>query len=715
MNSPSAKIFPGELNIAGVRLLSKETASKDFNGKKLTFVPDGNELDPKEEEYQKSANRIGLLVHKKNPESSGDSLLWMNIHEVRGSISSSKISKQTLTQNLHNTAVSKKEAQDLYRAFGVATPISHLIYRRVTAWQDFTKLSPLIQKCQQLEVSEATALTIRQMLNHPKLFDVNTESASGEKMTVADYVIQNRAFPDSLRCNSGTKVPLTGVPELLAMSKILGDPISLFEVGIIQSVNDNASFQVTKAGQGIPFQFPSLESNSGLLRFFSGNKAVNKDISIKDGKKTITIKWESLSREQQQKFLTVLLTADYLIKNGLLKEQIFHNSSGDLKYSGLEDYANMVAHFSLLSQAYDLENVRTHDKESHCAALTDAGWLCHQVGDDAQALFFINDAIERLGNEKGKDFTLLKAQVIKGIILSRQGNYNEARKWLMPMIDYCAENPEIVETRNEIIKRNFAPLKALPKFLLERPFPEVIDGVYELARCFERSPEEGVDPEESKWIANLLYLDYNRLHLCSSSNDALSESLLHALFYAASYCHEKQAYERQIAFLGELFKKYDHDRLLSYPNVSKEMKRKIIHMHYLLAEAYANLPTKDPESYKKRNREAFNEYKIFLMFHEQHLPPDQFRAEALHMMGKTMFRNEKHKASVAFYRDAVRVLRKLMNKEIDNETYQKYEIRIKKFLSSMRCSYHIEKVPPKDFDQMAYNPKSHVKYMKCQC
>ena len=711
MNSPSIKIFPGESSIARVRILPKEVASKDFNGKKLTFLPDGNKLRPEEEEYQKYVNRIGARLHKENPESSRDHCLWMNTFELRGSTNFSTISKQTLTKNLQDTAVSKKEAQDLYRAFGVATPISHLTFGQIMGWSDLTKLHPIIDKCHKLNTGKVTALAIREMAGQLRLSEAATKDSRGEPISVSKYVVQNGMFPDHILLANRTEFPLTGVPELLAVSKILGDPMCLFEIGIMQSANDQTKSQITKAGQNVPFQYPSLESNSGLSRFFGGNKALSKDISLKDGKKMITIKWGSLSQEQQKKFLTTLLTAGYLIKNGLLREHIFENSSGPLKYSGLDDYNNMVAHFSQLSQVYDLENVRKTENEIHCAALIDAGWLCHQIGDDAQALFFINDAIARLGNQKNQNLIFLRAQVIKGIILSRQGKYDEARKWLMPMIDFCGEGPN----RIEIIKSKFGVPKTFPRLLVQRPFPEIIDGVYELGRCFELSAANEVSPEESKWIAYLLYLEYTKLHVNSSSDDALSESLVHAAFYQASYCNEQKAYDRQVAALGELFKKYDYDRLIEYPNVSNETKRKIIYLHYLLAEAYANLETKDPESNRKKNRKAFNKYKTFLMLHEQHFPPDQFRAEALHMMGETMFGNEKYKASVAFYRDAVRVLRKLMDEEIDSEKQAEYARRIKKFLSSMRCSYHMENVSPKGFDQMAYNPKSHLKYMKCQC
>ena len=201
---------------------------------------------------------------------------------------------------IHGVEAVAEDDDDLLRAFDVARVrlSNQLVIDR------FTREHPLAKRLAQQGIIDTLRVMARFVDGYEDFAQARTREG-GRDYSFIEYIRAHRRPPDFLLTDKGDLVPLNGFIARLAAGRILGN------TDFIGGDGRNAGFKWIRDDNGAIIAAQTVEI--GRSQPFQFNTSVNgpklddvRDIQIANNEDGVTIKWESMTPEQRDIFLSFL-------------------------------------------------------------------------------------------------------------------------------------------------------------------------------------------------------------------------------------------------------------------------------------------------------------------------------------------------------------------------------------------------------------------------
>ena len=309
-SQPHRNVFvkPEPITKKGIQTYNRQTLYI-YEGKKGPIV-----FEPHRQKNEGTA--LGSIF-KKTADPSANPKEWMGkVGEPNGLLRDDPASVRTITRKEINISVTQeKVAADLYKELGrgmFEVPKTRLAELPVI--DRFTEQHFLAIEWARRGIKDALRVMSRFIDGYHDFSQARTRER-GRDYSFVEYIQEHHRPPDFLLTEEGTLVPLHGLIGLLAVGRIIAD------TDVIGGDGGNAGFkwvyddhgtivgaQTVKIDPGYAFQFKTAANwLFNKLQNKQGPKLDDdRDIQIANNHQGVTIKWESMSSEQKDAFLSSL-------------------------------------------------------------------------------------------------------------------------------------------------------------------------------------------------------------------------------------------------------------------------------------------------------------------------------------------------------------------------------------------------------------------------
>ena len=301
-------VKPEPITVKGIQTYNRQTLYI-YEGKKgpITFEP----------HQEKSAGSALGSIFKKTTDASATPRRWMGkVGEPNGLLRGDPSPTRTIMQKEMNiSATQEKIAADLYKELGrgmFGVPKTRLASLPVL--DRFTTGHLLAQEWVRQGITDTLRVMSRFVEGYQDFAQARTKEG-GRNYSFMEYIEVHHRPPDFLLTQEDTLVPLKGIFELLAVGRVLADTDSIGggggSAGFKWIYGDNGTIvgaQTVKIDPGYAFQFKTAVNwLSNKLQNNQGPKLDDdRDIQIANNHQRVTIKWESMTPEQKDAFLSAL-------------------------------------------------------------------------------------------------------------------------------------------------------------------------------------------------------------------------------------------------------------------------------------------------------------------------------------------------------------------------------------------------------------------------
>ena len=302
-------VMPQPITRTGIRTHNPETV-RIYGGKK------GGQTAFKAYEAKLEGSALGTIFRKAT-DTSATPRKWMGkVGDPNGLLRNDPRSGRTVTRIEINISVTQEKiGADLYKLlsggrFDVAK--TRLATRRVM--DRFTRGHALAQEWARQGIIETLRVMSRFEDGYKDFAEARTKEG-GREYSFMEYIEAHHRPPDFLLTDDGDLVPLEGFVELLGVGRMLAD------TDFIGGGGGNAGFKWILSADGRPIKAKTYKIDPGFVLQCnsSANWAFNtyrnnderklgniRDIQIANNHDGVTIKWDSLTADQQSVFLSSL-------------------------------------------------------------------------------------------------------------------------------------------------------------------------------------------------------------------------------------------------------------------------------------------------------------------------------------------------------------------------------------------------------------------------
>ena len=308
-SQPRRNVFvkPEPITKKGIQTYNRQTLYI-YEGKKgpIAFEP----------YKQKNAGCALGSIFKKTTDISANPKEWMGkVGDRNGLLKNDPRSRRTVTRiEINISATQEKIAADLYKELGRGmfdVPKTRLA--KLPVIDHFTERHFLAIDWVEREITETLRVMSRFVDGYHDFAQARTREG-GCDYSFVEYIQEHHRPPDFLLTEEGVLVPLKGLIELLAVGRIVAD------TDMIGGSGGNAGFkwiydeetivgaQTVKIDPGYAFQFntPFNSLFNKLQNNLGPQLDDDRDIQIANNHQGVTIKWESMTPEQRDAFLSAL-------------------------------------------------------------------------------------------------------------------------------------------------------------------------------------------------------------------------------------------------------------------------------------------------------------------------------------------------------------------------------------------------------------------------
>ena len=307
---PHRNVFvkPEPITKKGIQTYNRQTLYI-YEGKNgpITFEP---------HREKKEGSALGSIF-KKTTDTSVNPKEWMGkVGDRNGLLKNDPRSRRTVTRiEINISATQEKIAADLYKELGRGmfdVPKTRLAKLPVS--DRFTEQHFLAIDWVEREITETLRVMSRFVDGYHDFAQARTREG-GRDYSFTEYIQEYHRPPDFLLTEEGVLVPLHGLIELLAVGRILADTDLIGgdggNAGFKWVYDDNGTIigtQAVKIDPGYAFQFKTPTNWLFNKRQDKDGPRLDndRDIQIANNHQDMTIKWESMTFEQRDAFLSSL-------------------------------------------------------------------------------------------------------------------------------------------------------------------------------------------------------------------------------------------------------------------------------------------------------------------------------------------------------------------------------------------------------------------------
>ena len=465
-----------------------------YGGKKgpIAFVP----------HRQKSAGSALGAIFKKTIDTSENPKEWMGkVGELNGLLKDDPASVRTITRKEINISVTREKiAADLYKELSEGmfdVPKTRLAELPVI--DRFTERDFLAIEWVRRGITNTLRVMSRFVDGYHDFAKARTRE-DGVDYSFMGYIEKFHRPPDFLLTEEGVPVPLKGLIELLAVGRIVAD------TDMIGGGGENAGFkwvyddhgtiigaQTVKIDPGYAFQFKTAANwlFNKLQNKHAQRLENDRDIQIANNHQGVTIKWESMTLEQRDTFLSALQNCDRYLSDDVLsflfyREGRFQDSMPkDVAEEMISDFREWIAlQFEIFEEKISANpphqpgtNILS-DREPSILPTSQAGVTEHISTDTNQTIetTSFNDD----GKAVPKDKEVVNETTTVGPTPTRAAVINEDLETMMRLHGI---DPEIIRkaVSNGATPMHFAASKGLLE-VMQRLYNKDPDLVYKAAK-----------------------------------------------------------------------------------------------------------------------------------------------------------------------------------------------------------------------------------------